>query len=71
MPKRGGSKGKKKPSLHSLSREALTQAQVTAFFDELTMADDRTSALVGVAAIDQALVHLIRLPFPPMMIEHG
>jgi hypothetical protein len=64
MPKRGGSKGQKKPSLSLLSREYLKSGeQVTEYFDQLHGASARTSALVGVAAIDQLLVQLLRERF--------
>jgi hypothetical protein len=66
MPKRGGSRGRKKPSLQSLTREFLTRSQTEEYFDELYGASERTTALVAAAAVDQLLVQLLQTHFIAM-----
>lgn len=66
MPKRGGSRGRKKPSLYLLTREVLTQPQLKEYFDELYGTSERTSALVAASALDQLLVQLLQTKFIEM-----
>jgi DNA-binding MltR family transcriptional regulator len=56
-----GSRGVKKPSLHTLSREALKGREaIDAYFKELESESDRAVALIASSLVDHALVDLIR-----------
>jgi len=61
------SRGKKKPSLHTLSREPLTPEDHAALHSELIAGTDRSAALVGCAIVEAALVRALasRLLFKP------
>lgn len=66
MPKRGGKKKDRQPSIHDLSRKPLTEAsesEAEAYFNELMTANDRTAALIAGAALDGAMVELLRRHF--------
>lgn len=56
MPVRGGSKGKKKPSIHHLSRD---RARSKDYLDELLGQNDRACALVAASILSQDLLSLI------------
>lgn len=63
MPKRGGSKGRKKPSLADLSREFLTTDDLVGYINEVHGANPRSMAIMGAAALEQTLVGLLEAQF--------
>ncbi len=69
MPKRGGSKGRKKPSLHNLSRQSLRPEHKEAFTKELMGESDRAAALVAAAEVESYLVHLLMFEFTRLSEE--
>jgi hypothetical protein len=70
MPTRGGSRGRKKPSLQSLTREPIVGGgQFVQSCVQLFNTDNRTAALVGVALVDQLLVLLLQSKFIPLNDE--
>lgn len=80
MPKRGGSKGRKKLDLNTVSRlqlHRLPQEITQAFFEELAGSSDRAAALLATASIDQQLEAVLIgkfVPISPTEIEaqfHG
>ena len=65
MPVRGGSKGKKKPSLQSLSLSKLEASFAPKVFREIQEASDRTAAILAATSVQSTLreyiiVHLAR-----------
>jgi hypothetical protein len=59
MPKRGGSRGRKKLSLSDLSREAVTEADFPELLNELINGTDRSAALVGCSILDTTLIYVM------------
>lgn len=59
MPKRGGSRGQKKPSLSNLSRQSVKAEQREQYVKELMGESDRASALVAAAELDTVLTVLL------------
>lgn len=59
MPVRGGSKGRPRQSSRYLSRERLTEADISAFIDELGSANDRAYALMFCAFVDNILCDVL------------
>ena len=57
------SKGKKKQTLHDLSRRPLDSDTTKAFFKELSSDSDRACALVAVASVDQKMADAILTKF--------
>ncbi len=55
MPKRGGSKGKKKPSLHDLTSAFATRKESERIFAEIEGANDRTAAILGATFVQSSL----------------
>lgn len=60
MSKRGGSKGRQKPSLATLSRQFLQQEHLDGFTAELRGESDRAAALVVGAALEQMFANIIK-----------
>ena len=60
---RGGSKGRKKPSLYGLSKQPLRLEHKEAFAKELMGESDRAAALVAAAEVESYLVHLLMFKF--------
>lgn len=63
MSKRGGSRGRKKPSLHDLSKQGIGPEHRKEYIKELMGESDRAAALVAAAEIDSRLILLLRDSF--------
>jgi len=63
MPKRGGSRGRKKASLSNLSRQTLKPEHREEYAKELTGGSDRAAALVVAAEIDSYLIVILQAKF--------
>lgn len=63
MPVRGGSRGRKKPSLHDLSRRVPTQEEYTETMAQLAEMHPRAAALVLGSMLDSILENAISLNF--------
>ena len=60
MPKRGGSRGRKRASLYDLSRDSLRPEHQDEYVKELNGESDRAAALVAAADVDYWLIMLLR-----------
>jgi len=63
---RGGSRGRAKPSLHDLSREALSADDLMSFMDGVGKMDARAVALVLAAAVEDMIENCIADAFVPL-----
>lgn len=59
MPKRGGSRGRKKASLYDLSKEFVKPEHQEEYLKELAGESDRAAALVAAAEVESYLVYLM------------
>ena len=57
---RSGSRARKKPSLHGLTRERIPREKSREFFEQLIRSDDRSLAIAATAAIEQTLIRLLQ-----------
>jgi hypothetical protein len=60
------SKGRVKPSLHTLSRETLPKSEVNVFWAEITGKNDRACAILCAAMVEQALVIALQTKMRPL-----
>jgi hypothetical protein len=63
MPKRGGSRGRKKASLYDLSKEHVKPEHQEEYLKELGGESDRAAALVAAAEVESYLVYLLMPEF--------